>query len=104
MITNGPKEVIYHDKNNYLLEKPPYIKGRLSSTGSRVSVDAGLIYSILIRYSAEDTLKFSVSCGSANLLNNTPGQIKLSEVKRLIKKVKKNLQLAFPFHAHFQLK
>lgn len=88
MITNGPKKVIYHDKNNYLLAKPPYIKGRLSSTGSRGSVDAGLIYSILIRYSAEDTLKFSVSCGSANLLNDIPGLISLDEVKRLVKEVK----------------
>jgi len=88
MITNGPKEVIYYDKNNHLVAKPSYIKGRLSSTGSGDSVDAGLIYSILNGYSAEDTLKFSISCGSANLLNDTPGQIKLSKVKRLIKEVK----------------
>ena len=88
MITNGPKEVIYYDKNNYLVAKPPYIKGRLSSTGSGDAVDAGLIYSILNGYSAEETLKFSVSCGSANLLNNTPGLINPDEVKRLVKEVK----------------
>ncbi len=87
MITDGSKEVIYCDKNNYLVVRPPYIKGRLSSTGSGDSVDAGLVYSILNRYSAEDTLKFSVSCGSANLLNDTPGQIQLNEIKMLIKKV-----------------
>ncbi len=86
MITDGSKEVIYCYKNNYLVGKPPYIKGRLSSTGSGDSVDAGLVYSILNRCSVKDTLKFSVSCGSANLLNDTPGQIQLNEVKRLIKK------------------
>ena len=88
MITDGSKEVMYCDKNSYLAAKPPYIKGRLSSTGSGDSVDAGLVYSILNRYSAEDTLKFSVSCGSANLLNDTPGYIQLNEVKRLMREVK----------------
>jgi len=88
MITNGSREVIYCDKNSCITAKPPHVEGRISSTGSGDSVNAGFIYSMLNGYSAEDTLKFSVSCGSANLLNDTPGQIQLNEVKRLVKEVK----------------
>ena len=88
IITDGPKEAVYYDKNNYFIAKPPYIKDHLSSTGSGDAVDAGLIYSISNGYSAEDILKFSISCGSANLLNDTPGLISLDEVKRLVKEVK----------------
>lgn len=88
MITDSSKEVIYCDKDSCIAAKPPHIRGRLSSTGSGDSVNAGFIYSILNGYSAEDTLKFSVSCGSANMLNDTPGQIRLNEVKRLVKEVK----------------
>jgi 1-phosphofructokinase family hexose kinase len=86
MLTNGPDQVIYYDKNNFISSIPPDIK-KTNSTGCGDSVDAGIIYSILKGFNAENTLRFSVACGVANLLNNIPGFIEIDKINELMDKV-----------------
>lgn len=87
MITNGAKEIRYYDRINSFIITPPNIKG-LYATGSGDSVSAGLIYAINNNFKIVDMLKFSIACGSANILDEIPGKITKVRVQKLIKTIK----------------
>ena len=87
MITNGPQDILYYDRQSSYAATPPDIEGPYK-TGSGDSVNAGIIYSLLNNYTIEDMLRFSVACGNANILTSIPGKIEKSRVMDIVPAVK----------------
>jgi len=87
MITNGPKQIQYFDQLNSYIIIPPDIKG-LCTIGAGDCVNAGLIYALKNNFKIEERLKFSVSCGNANILSEIPGKFEISQMYGLIPNIK----------------
>jgi 1-phosphofructokinase family hexose kinase len=87
MVTDGPRDTFYYDSSGkYRIKSPDDINGPYK-TGAGDAVNAGLVYAIQNKLSLEDRLKFSVACGNANILNDTPGRIKLETVQDIAARV-----------------
>ena len=87
MVTDGPRDTFYYGSSGkYRIKSPDDINGPYK-TGAGDTVNAGLVYAIQNKLSLEDRLKFSVACGNANILNDTPGRIKLETVQDIAARV-----------------
>jgi tagatose 6-phosphate kinase len=66
--------------------RPPVVEAR-SSVGSGDATVAGFVHAIAREVSPEETARWAAACGAANCLASSPGQIKLSDVRELMKAV-----------------
>src|SRR5262249_51926064 len=67
--------------------RAPEVDGR-SAVGSGDATVAGFAYGMKDGYSPEKVLKLAVACGTANLFADSPGQIRLSVVRKIEKEVR----------------
>jgi tagatose 6-phosphate kinase len=74
-----PTERLYH-------ARPPVVEAR-SSVGSGDATVAGFVYAIAHELSPEETARWAAACGAANCLASAPGQIKLSDVREMMKAI-----------------
>jgi tagatose 6-phosphate kinase len=66
--------------------RPPVVEAR-SSVGSGDATVAGFVHAISHELSPEETARWAAACGAANCLASSPGQIKVSDVRELMKAI-----------------
>jgi tagatose 6-phosphate kinase len=66
--------------------RPPVVEAR-SNVGSGDATVAGFVHAIARELSPEETARWAAACGAANCLASSPGQIKLSDVREMMKAI-----------------
>ncbi|MFC2140326.1 1-phosphofructokinase family hexose kinase [Candidatus Auribacterota bacterium] len=82
IITNGKKEIVALDNNSFYIIQPPTI-ALVNSVGSGDAFNAGYLSSYLTTKDVKKSLIQGVTCGAANAMSLTPGEIVLKNFRNL---------------------
>jgi len=74
-------------KGEPVLHAQAQVIGGRSAVGSGDATLAGFAYACVNRMSVEDTVRLAAACGAANCLVDSPGRIRLQDVRRIQKAV-----------------
>jgi 1-phosphofructokinase family hexose kinase len=83
----GKEGVLWSGSGTTLVATAPEVKGR-SAVGSGDAMVAGFAYAGEKKLPPREALRLAVACGTANCFAESPGRIRLSDVKRMQRRVR----------------
>jgi len=87
----GKEGVLWSGSGTTLVATAPEVKGR-SAVGSGDAMVAGFAYAGEKKLPPREALRLAVACGTANCFAESPGRIRLSDVKRMQRRVRVNAE------------
>ena len=86
VISDGARPVtVAHDREAFRL-KPPRVRA-INSVGSGDAMMAGIACGLWRGQSMREAVRLGIACGAANALTLTPGMVRQSDVKKLLRQI-----------------
>jgi tagatose 6-phosphate kinase len=86
VVSDGAKQVAARHGVEKFVFRPPRVRS-LNSVGSGDAMMAGIACGVWRGQAMLDAIKLGIACGAANALTAAPGDIRLTDVRRLLKRI-----------------